>query len=282
MIDPLWLYGHVFAALLGLIIGSFLNVCIARWPEDRSVVLPRSHCPRCGTTLSARELVPVLSWVIQKGRCRHCDAEISPLYASIEVLGMLLSLLAFRRFVPGPEFLDVQHLTAWLVFYAFLAMLVVAMFVDIRHRIIPDEVTIYAIPAAIAMMGMLEFTGYSGWGAIGLEQSVIGAAVGGGGLAVAALVTAFLMRREGLGWGDVKLMGLIGAFVGPWAVVFAVLLVGSAVGAVVGLVHLAITRRRSLLPFGASLAPAAALWVLYGDVYVRLFLPGAAFRLGLG
>ncbi|MCO4745274.1 MAG: prepilin peptidase [Proteobacteria bacterium] len=280
--DPFWALGHVFAALFGLIIGSFLNVCILRWPEDRSVIAPRSHCPRCGTTLGVADLVPVLSWVVLRGKCRHCEAPVSGQYALIELLGMFLSLLTFRRFVPTPHLLDLPHFAAWLVFYSFMCMLVIAIYVDIRHRIIPDEVTIYATPVAIGMMGTLEWLGYDGWGGIGLKQSLIGATVGGVGLAIAALVTAFLLRREGLGWGDVKLLGLIGAFVGPIPVIFAVLLLGSVLGSVTGLAHLAITRRRSLLPFGASLAPAAMLWVLYGDLFFPLFFPGLALRYGVG
>ncbi|TNE90238.1 MAG: prepilin peptidase [Deltaproteobacteria bacterium] len=282
MTDPLWIFGHVWAALFGLIIGSFLNVCIARWPEDRSVIAPRSHCPRCGTTLGPAELVPVVSWLLQGGKCRHCGAEISAQYALIEVLGMLLSLLAWRRFVPGPEALDLQHFTAWLAFFAFLSMLVVATYVDLRHYIIPDEVTIYAVPVGIGLMALLEFVGYRGWGDIGLEQSLYGAAVGGGTMATASLVTLFIMRREGLGWGDVKLMALIGAFIGPVPTFFFVLLVGSMLGALGGLAHMAITRRRSFLPFGPALAVAAGLWVLYGDLILPVLLPGTALRFGLG
>lgn len=280
MTDPLWILGHVWAALFGLIIGSFLNVCIARWPEDRSVIAPRSHCPRCSTTLTPTELVPVLSWLAQRGRCRTCDSSISPQYALIEILGMLLSLLAWRRFVSSPALLDIQHFTAWLVFFAFFAMLVVATYVDIRHYIIPDEVTIYAVPVGIALVSVLEWVGYRGWGDIGFRGAVLGSATGGIAMGMASVATLLLMRREGLGWGDVKLMAMIGSFLGPGATFFFVLLFGSMLGAAVGLIHLAITRRRSFLPFGPSLATAAVVWVLYGDLILPAIYPGTRLSYG--
>src|SRR5690606_4825972 len=107
-------------------LGSFYNVAIARWPDDRSVVAPRSHCPYCGTTLGPGELVPVLSWVVQRGRCRHCESPIAATYPVIEALGGCLSFLVFRRVVPGPEALDTANVVAWAVYFGFMSLLVIA------------------------------------------------------------------------------------------------------------------------------------------------------------
>lgn len=282
MDDFLWMYGQFFAALFGLIIGSFMNVCIARWPVDQSVTHPRSRCPRCHGHIGWRDLVPVLSWLYLRGECRHCKAPISPGYPLIEILGMLLSILAWRRFVPDTSVLDMPHVTAWFVFYGFFCMLVVATYSDIRHRIIPDEVSIYSVPLGIAGIALLEFVGYAGWGAISWQQSITGAAIAGGGLGVAALAAEGILKREALGWGDVKLLAMIGAFVGPFAAICGVLLLGSLLGAGGGIMHLAITRRRALLPFGAALAPAAIAWVLFGDLLLPVLFPGITMRFGIG
>ncbi|MCA9568671.1 MAG: prepilin peptidase, partial [Myxococcales bacterium] len=120
------------AFVFGLVIGSFWNVCIARWPEDRSVVAPRSACPACGTPIAARDNVPVLSWLVLGGRCRACGTPIAPTYPLVELLGGLLAFLAWRRFVPTPADLDVAHVAAALVYFVFVSALVVGAFIDIR------------------------------------------------------------------------------------------------------------------------------------------------------
>lgn len=271
---------QTYSVLIGVVIGSFLTVCIARLPEDRSVV-PRSHCPRCGHKLGPVELVPVLSWVVQRGRCRHCGAPIPAWYPLVELLGGLLGWLVFARVVGGVGDLDVAHAAAWVVWFGFLCLLVVAALVDVRHWIIPDQTSVYAIPFGVLAAAVLQRLGYTGWPSVGWPQAVLGALMGASTLAAASLGARFVLRREALGWGDVKLLGMIGAFVGPAQVVFLVLLPASLIGSVAGLAHLAITRRRSYLPYGPALALGAALHVLYGDWIARAFFPGVALYLGL-
>lgn len=272
---------QVFAVLVGLVIGSFLNVAIVRIPEDRSVVTPRSHCPRCARTLGPLELVPVLSWVWLRGRCRHCGSPISPTYPLVELLTALLAWLLYVRIFGDDPTLDLAHGLAWVVWFTFLCLLVVASYVDVRHWIIPDETSIYAVPVGVLGAFALQYAGWDGWPAVTWRESITGALIGGSALATASIVAMWILGREALGWGDVKLMAMIGAFVGPIQVVFLVLLPASLIGSVASLVHLAWTRRRGYLPYGPSLALAAAIYVFWGDWIAVHAFPGIAFWIGL-
>ena len=271
----------VFVVAIGLSIGSFLNVCIARLPEDRSL-LPRSHCPRCQHAIRARDNVPVLSWVVLRGRCRDCSTPISPRYPLVELLGALTAVLVFRRFVPDVDAIDATHLTAAAVYFAFASVLIVAAMVDISHRIIPDETSIYAVPFALGAMALLEWMGHADWMAVSFRAGVLGAAGAGGFFAVISLTWVFLFRREGLGWGDVKLIVVVGAVLGPVPGAMVVLLLSALSMSVVGLTHLVWAKRRLPLPFGPVLALCAVVYVLYGDVVLQTLFPGAARNLGLG
>jgi leader peptidase (prepilin peptidase)/N-methyltransferase len=263
----------VYSALIGACIGSFCNVCIARWPHGRSVI-PRSACPVCGTPVRALDNIPILSWFLLRGKCRQCEARISPAYPLIEACGAALGLLAFRRFVPDIYALDLAHLVAWSASIVFLGALLVAAMVDIRHRIIPDETSIYAVPVMLGLVGLMQLVGYDGWPGATFTSAVLGAAMWGGFLAFFAVASEYVLRREGLGWGDAKLMAMIGAFLGVVPGGFSTLLVGSVLGAGAHLVNLAVTRRRSELPYGPWLALGAGVHLLYGDVWIREFLPG--------
>jgi len=272
---------QIFVVAIGLVIGSFLNVCIVRLPEDRSIIVPGSHCPACGHPLRALELIPVVSWLVLRARCRYCGSPISPAYPLIEILTAMLAWLLFRRLIPDLSAVDAAHAVAWVSFFTFLCLLVVAAYVDVRHWIIPDWSSIYAVPLGIVVALVLPLVGYDGWLALGWRQSVTGALVGGSALATASILARWVLGREALGWGDVKLMAMIGAFVGPLQVIFLVLLPASLIGSVISLAHLLWTRRRGYLPYGPSLALAAAIHVFYGDVIARQWLPGVAFWMGL-
>ncbi len=265
-----------FSVLAGLALGSFWNVCIARWPEDRSVIRPRSRCPSCGTPIEARDNIPIVSWLLLGRACRTCRWPIPARYPLIELLGGLIGFLVFRRFVPGPDQLLPENMLAATLYFGFASALIIAAFVDLRHRIIPDEVSSYAVPVGILGALVLETAGYTGWLSIGVRQAVLGALLGGvffGGIAASVI---FLTGREGLGWGDVKLFAMIGAFLGPHPAIIAVGLAASITGAVVGLVSLAWYKRRMFLPFGPALAGWALVYVLYGDLLLRRFLPSLA------
>lgn len=264
----------LFAAAFGLAIGSFLNVCIARIPEDRSVVWPPSACPSCGHAIRPRDNVPVLSWLLLRGRCRDCGTSISALYPAIELLTGMVAWLIFRRVLAGPEDLDLPHLAAFGFYLVFAAMLIAQTYIDVRHYIVPDEFSIYAVPVGVAGAWLLGWLGYEGgpsW-----QQSVVGALAGGGTLGLVALVYWLLRREEGLGLGDVKLLAMIGAFLGALPALPIVLMVGSICGAGVGITVLLLQRKglRSAVPFGPFLAFGALVYLLHGDDLLRLLFPG--------
>ena len=263
-----------FALLFGLIVGSFLNVVIARMPENRSIVHPPSHCPACGSGIRYYDNIPVISWLILGGRCRDCKTPISSLYPSIELLTGLLAWLLFSRIFQTAADLDPVHLGAFLFYFAFTAALVAETYIDIRHYIIPDELSIYAVPFAVAGMAALHHFGYPG--AMTWKLSVLGAFFGGGCLAAVTALWWLIRRTEGMGLGDVKLLALIGAVLGPWPALPFVLF-SSSVMAVMVMVPLNLAKGRGIrhaLPYGPFLAAGSVLWLLHGPGLMRLWLPG--------
>ncbi|MBX2801661.1 MAG: prepilin peptidase [Myxococcales bacterium] len=255
---------QAFAVLYGLAIGSFLANAIVRIPEGRSLWV-RSSCPRCATPVEWRDNVPVLSWLLLRGRCRHCSTPISPLYPLVEALTAVFAWLVCRHLFVSVHDIDAATAGAWVLQFGLLCLLIVASAVDVRHRIIPDETSVYAVPFAIAGHAVLEWLQYDGWLAVGWRGATLGAAVWGGSFAFIAGAARLVYGEEALGWGDVKLAGMLGAFLGVVGGSVSLML-GSIAGAVVGLVVWAILWRRPYLPFGPPLALGAAAYVLYGDV----------------
>jgi len=277
-------FAQVFAVLIGLCVGSFLNVCIARMPEDRSVVKPASHCPACGTSIRPWDNIPLLSWLFLRARCRDCGTSISVLYPLIELMTGLIFWLVFRRVVPDAMALDQGHLLAAGLLMVFSAMLVGLTFIDLRHYIIPDEFSIYAAPIgifgfwAVSALGAEPVVGATGW-----RDAVVGSFAGSGFL-LAIMGAYWLVRRqEGMGMGDVKLLAMMGAFLGAVPAVPFILVLASMIGAVVG-VGLVLFGERGLktaVPFGPFLALAAMIYVLHGPEWVVRHLPGFALMFGL-
>ena len=263
-----------YALVLGLLVGSFLNVVIARMPEDRSVAYPPSHCPSCGTNIRPYDNIPVVSWVFLKGACRACKSAISPLYPVMELLTGLISLLIFWKYVPSMVELNWTNGLAAAYHFAFAAILIAITYIDIRHYIIPDQLSIYAIPFAILGMVGLNYVGFTG--ALSWKASVLGATLGGGVLLFAAAVWWLLRRSEGMGMGDVKLLALIGAVLGPWPALFFVLFASSFL-AIAVILPLRVVRGKHFnhaLPYGPFLSAAAILWILHGPDLMDLWLPG--------
>jgi len=264
---------EIFALLFGLCIGSFMNVCIARMPEDRSVVAPASACPSCNTTISPIDNIPVLSWLFLRGKCRTCSVSISPLYPTIELLVGLLTLLTFRFIVPDISSFNLLTAAVWAFYSIFLSMLVGLSYIDLKHYIIPDQFSIYAAPFGIAgcyLIPMLdgEITSITlpTW-----QDSVIGMVVGAG-LLLAVIGTYWLVRREeGMGMGDVKLLGMIGAFLG-WQSIAPVIFAASLIGSFVGIALMISAGRgfRSQVPFGPFLAIASVIYLFFGAPIIGL------------
>jgi leader peptidase (prepilin peptidase)/N-methyltransferase len=273
-----WIF-QAFAFAIGLSFGSFLNVCIARMPEDRSVSSPPSHCPNCGHQIRWYENIPVLSWVALGAKCSSCKTPISPLYPAIELLTGVLSLLLFRHLVPidgvmQPDgTLIPQHLAGWVFYLAFLFLLLGTTFIDLRHYIIPDEFSIYSVPVGVAGCAFLGWLGSPA--APSWQQSVVGALIGGGSLWAVMFAYRVVRGEEGMGFGDVKLLAMMGAFLGALPAIPFIVLVSSVAGSVVGIVLIVTQGRgfRAQVPFGPFLSLAGVIYLFFGDVIIARWLP---------
>jgi len=253
----------VAAALAGLLAGSFLNVCIYRWPRDLSVVWPGSHCPECGHAIAPYDNVPVLSFVLLGGRCRHCLSAIPWRYPVVEALTAVLFALGVAKF----------GLTAWAAKFALHAFLLLGMiFSDLETRLLPDQFTkggivLGLICAAVAPLERNPFTYLMG-GSDPRVHSIVEAAFAAVFLSgVVWLVGEAYTRirgREGLGFGDVKMLAMIGAFQGLLPGLFTLFL-GVVSGSVLGLAYIYLTRKDPAtyqLPFGSFLGAAALITAL--------------------
>ena len=263
----------IFAFLFGLLIGSFLNVVIARLPEDRSIVYPGSHCPECGADIRPHDNIPVISWLILGGKCRDCKTPISSLYPTVELLTGILAWLWFRHTFQTPADLENPgKIAAFFVYFFFIAALIAESYIDIRHYIIPDQLSIYAVPFAVLAMFLLHHLGYH---SISWKVSVLGAFFGGGLLGFVALSWWVIRRTEGMGLGDIKLLAFIGAMFGPWPALFFVLVISSLLATLVVLLGLFWGRGfRMALPYGPFLALASIIWLFHGYVIADYWLPG--------
>ena len=249
--------GFVIAALalLGLMVGSFLNVCIFRIPLGQSIVHPPSRCMKCGNALRWYHNVPVVSWLVLRGRCGFCGEPVSARYPAVELLTGVVFALHGLAFEPGP---------LMLVRLVFAAVLIVLAFIDIDHRILPDSMTLTGIP-----LGVLA----SLWLPPGWRDSLIGIAIGGGSLWLIAEGYYRWRKVEGMGMGDVKMLAMIGAVLG-WRAVVVTLVLSSCSGALVGAAMMTRTKdgMRYALPFGTFLSLGALAASLVGERLVTWYL----------
>jgi leader peptidase (prepilin peptidase) / N-methyltransferase len=243
--------------ILGLCFGSFLNVIVYRLPHKISLANPPSACPACHSRLGAMELIPLIGYLILRGRCRHCNVRISPRYPLVELATGLLFLMIFSRF----SFTIDAYLYLTLLYLLFAVTLI-----DLEHRIVPNTLVaaglavgvLFYIPAAAALLFNLP-----AWLIVDrpVTDALLGFAVGGG-----IMLIIFLVSRGGMGAGDLKLMALIGFYVGLQGTAL-VLLLGFIFGAVVGLTFMALGRltRKDALPFAPYLAAATFIEVFWGE-----------------
>ncbi len=243
----------VLAALFGLVVGSFLNVVIARLPEGRSLVTPRSACPRCGTPIAWYDNIPLLSFALLRGRCRACGSPISWRYPLVEAATAALFGLAAARF----------GLSAHLPVAILLAtLLVVVTGIDLDHQIIPDAITLPG--TALGLLANLA-TGGVPW-----LESLLGIVAGGG-----LFLVIILASRGGMGGGDLKLAAMLGAFLG-WKVLLLSVLVAVLAGGVVAIALLASGRsgRKDPIPFGPFLAGGGLVGLYWGRALLDWYLGG--------
>ena len=245
----------VLAAIAGLIVGSFLNVCIYRIPRRESLNWPSSHCTACGRPLSWYENVPVVSWLALRGRCRTCGARISPMYPLVEVATAIV--FAGGVLVYGPTPLAAVRV-------AFACSLIVLFVIDLQHRILPNVITLPGIVIGLVASLFLP----PGW-----QRSLIGILAGGGVLFALAEIYYRTRGREGLGMGDVKMLAMIGAFLG-WPHMLLALILASFSGSAVGLAVI-VSRRggmQAALPFGTFLALGAIVAAVAGDAILAWYI----------
>lgn len=245
----------LLAAALGLAVGSFLNVCIYRMPRRESLVHPASRCPSCGRALRWHDNIPVVSWVLLGGRCGQCHAPISAQYPIVELVTMALIVGVVIATPPGPL------LASRLVF---ACVLVVLFVIDLEHQILPNLITLPGIG-----IGFL----FSLFGPPGWQMSLAGIVLGAGLLYGTAAAYYMVRREEGLGMGDVKMLAMIGAFLG-WKAVLLTLVLASFAGALFGIVLMTTSRGglRYALPFGTFLAIGALVAMFAGDGIIAWYL----------
>ncbi len=264
----------VLAFLGGLLIGSFLNVCIYRMPRDLSVVRPRSFCPQCKKMVAWYDNIPVVSYLLLRGRCRHCQRSIPVRYPAVELLtGLLFALVVMLH---GPT---LAALKMWL----FAALVVGLIFTDLEERILPDEFTLGGTLAALVIAaivpmppGFLSLFVPPGFPLVWLSlgEAVLGAVVASGALWTVGKAYELLRKREGLGFGDVKMVAMIGAFLGLSGALFTLVL-GSVLGSVAGLAYILVTRKDAStyqLPYGSFLGAATLVVAVIGDALLAWYL----------
>lgn len=251
----------LFALVTGMVVGSFLNVCICRMPKGESVVSPPSHCPNCDYLIRWYDNIPLLSYLLLRGRCRGCGARISIQYPLVELLNGLLTLALFLRF--GPTL-------AFLVLFLFCSALVVITFIDLEHQIIPDEISLPGI--VIGFICSFFLPGHS-W-----LNSLLGILLGGGSLLLVAYAYQWLTGKEGMGGGDIKLLAMMGAFLG-WKSILFIIFASSLVGSVIGITMMLVQKKDSKLaiPFGPYLAFGAVLYIFYGRQIIHWYLNMGSF-----
>lgn len=269
---------YIFSFILGSVIGSFLNVCIYRLPREESIVFPPSRCTSCGSRIRAYHNIPVFGYLFLGGKCSDCGSPISPLYPIVEILSGLTLLGIFWKFG-----FSVDALFYLILIYS----LVVITFIDLEHMIIPNIITIPGVVVGLLfnalgtdwehsrdLLGRFSFSLENFFGVLNevpFLDSVFGTIIGGGLLFLIAFLYVIIRKREGMGMGDVKLLAMIGAFLG-WKGVIFVMLVSSIIGTLVGLSVIIYKKGdlRYAIPFGPFLSLAAVIYI---------FSTGFSFRI---
>ena len=246
----------VFVFIFGLVIGSFLNVVIYRLPEHQSIVSPGSHCPHCGKPIKPYDNIPLVSYIILRGRCRYCANRISARYPAVE---LITGLLAAGLFVKYGLTIDL------IVFFVLSAGLTAISFIDIDHGIIPNALSYPGIIIGFASSFFVSINNP--------VSSIIGILTGAGILFVTAFTYKSVTGVEGMGMGDVKLMAAIGAFLGWEAAIFTVI-ISACIGALAGvtLILFAGKGRRYAIPYGPFISASAVVYLFYGHALIALYL----------
>jgi len=244
---------------MGMIFGSFFNVCIYRIPEKKSIANPPSHCYNCNTRLKPLDLVPILSWTLLRGKCRYCGQKIAPRYALVELLTGILFVLVY----------SVYGYNAITLYYLLLvSLLVIITFIDIDHYIIPDELIIFGCVFAIIVNVL-------GQG-IGIKDSILGALICGGGMLLLIYLIELIVKKEVMGGGDIKLFAMTGLFLGVKGGLLTILL-SVYVGAIYGIITIVYSKIKkqeynSMIPYGPFISVGALIVVLCGTNIINWYM----------
>ncbi len=245
--------------ILGLIIGSFLNVCIYRIPRGFSIVRPSSSCPSCKTPVRIYDNIPVISYILLRGRCRSCSSAIPLTYPVVELLNAVLYASIIWRFGSG------GHAPAY---FAFCSAMVVITFVDLEFQIIPDAITLSGIPIGLIAGSLILIDPFFRTSMLGFKNSFTGLVSGGGLFYLIAVLS-----RGGMGGGDIKMMAMTGAFLG-WKAVLLTTFSASLIGSIAGIILIVFKGkgRKTKIPFGPFLAVGALIALFFGQEIFRFYL----------
>ena len=270
--QPLEIFLAVTALLFGGVIGSFLNVCICRLPEGKSVVRPGSRCPRCENPIAWYDNIPVFSWLMLNAKCRHCGEPISWQYPLVEALNAVLFFLVYWRFGLVP---------ATPIYMILVSSLIVVTFVDFATWTIPNEITLPGIVIGLICSVVAMFYPASGLRLeplyAGVFDALPGVVLGFGVLYLLDKATLLILKKPGMGMGDAKLLAMFGAFVG-WKGVLLIIVLASFLGSVIGIIQVLIRKHRGAgqedhyLQFGPFLSVAGLIIILYGPALLNAYL----------
>jgi len=246
----------VVLSLLGLIVGSFSNVCIYRIPRNESVVYPASHCPKCRTTIRPFDNIPVLSYILLRGRCRHCKSKISIRYPVVEFLTGLIYLTIYLIYG-----LSIQTL----IYVILSSALIIITFIDLNEQIIPDVISLPGIAIGFILSFFVPY--------ISFINSALGVVIGGGIILVISLGGSVIYKKEAMGGGDVKLAAMIGAFLG-WRYIIISLFLGFFLGALIGIILIMtkVKKREDVIPFGPFIVLGSLITLLWGEQIISWYL----------
>ena len=246
----------VLIFILGLIVGSFSNVCIYRIPRNESIVYPASHCPKCRSNISPKDNIPLLSYILLKGRCRNCKSKIPIQYPVVEFLSGLIYLIIYLTYG-----LSIQSLI-----YIFLSSaLIIIAFIDLNEQIVPDVIS---LPGIVIGFIISFFVPY-----ISFVNSALGVLVGGGIILIIGLAGSAIFKKEAMGGGDVKLAAMIGAFLG-WRYIIISLFLGFFLGALAGIILILskIKSREDVVPFGPFIVLGSLITLLWGEKIISWYI----------
>ena len=251
---------EIISFLYGICVGSFLNVCICRIPIGKSIIFPGSACMACQNPVKFYDNLPILSYILLKGKCRTCKAPFSIRYPLTEFLTGLSALFVYYKFGLS---LDA------LLYFIFIAMLIVITFIDIDHQIIPDVISLPGIPIGVLFAALSR--NQEIWGA--LIESLIGILAGGGSLYLVALTYKTVTGKDGMGGGDIKLLAMIGALIG-WKGVLFTIFAGSAIGTLLGIGGMLYSKNMNMklaIPFGPFLSMGAVIYIFFGPSIINWY-----------